>query len=262
VYLAGSAAEQLLATVVGAAALSAPSESGDWRLETACALAAEPELRMLSVWSPTFLEALLDVVLDETRGPANLAKLEARLPRERYAALVASVARRDFTPLWPRLAVLSCWTDGASAAFVPRLVRLFPGVRIAPKGLFATEGVVSVPFGANGERPVAITSHLLEFVDDDGAARVVDELETGKRYRPLLTTSGGLYRYRLGDVVEVTGFVARTPCLRFVGREDHRCDLVGEKLDETIVATALRDAGAAGPAVLVPDAGARPPRYR
>jgi hypothetical protein len=216
---------------------------------------------MLSVWSPTFLQSLLDVVLDRARAETTMAALDAALPRDRSKTLAAAVEQRDFTTLWPRLSVISCWTDGPSAAFLPLLEELFPGVRIVPKGLFATEGVVSVSLGAAGRRPAAITSHFLEFVDDDGSPRIVDELEVGARYRPLLTTSGGLYRYRLGDIVEVTELVEHTPCLRFIGRDDHRSDLVGEKLDERIVAQALRAAGFHRPAVLVPDADARPPRY-
>jgi hypothetical protein len=258
-YLEGCAAEELLSTVVGAHALGV--DRGDWQLETLRSLVAEPELRLLSVWSPTFLTSLLDRVLDPARGAASIAALERALPRERFDALAAAVRARDFTRLWPQLAAISCWTDGPSTRFAAALADLFPGTRILPKGLFATEGVVSLPWGASEARPAAITSHFLEFVDERGAARTVEELELGQRYRPLLTTSGGLYRYRLGDVVEVSNFIERTPCLRFFGREDSRSDLVGEKLDEGIVARALHSAGVAGPAVLVPDADARPPRY-
>jgi hypothetical protein len=55
----------------------------------------------------------------------------------------------------------------------------------------------------------------------------------------VLTTGGGLYRYRLGDVVEVVGFHRRCPMLRFLGRSGAVSDLVGEKLDESFVAAAL-----------------------
>jgi hypothetical protein len=53
------------------------------------------------------------------------------------------------------------------------------------------------------------------------------------------TTGGGLYRYRLEDRVEVTGFAGRTPSLKFLGREGHVSDLRGEKLHESFVAGAL-----------------------
>ena len=258
-YLAGCPAERLLSTLVGTTALG---EAGsDWQLETLRLLAAESDLRMLSVWSPTFLLSLLDVVIDPARTGSSVDALGKDLPRDRFRALASAIAHRDFTKLWPNLAMISCWTDGPSAVFAASLEALFPGTRIVPKGLFATEGVISVSWGLGSARPVAITSHFLEFVDDDGAASTVDELETGRRYRPLLTTSGGLYRYQLGDVVEVTGFIEATPCVRFIGRDDSRSDLVGEKIDEHIASGALCAAELPGPSILVPVVDARPPRY-
>ena len=258
-YLAGSPAEKLLPTVVGS--IVPGSYRGDWQLEALRMMVAEPDLRMLSVWSPTFLLSLLDVLLDGARAEQSLDALRGSLSAGRYKALLAAVECRDFTGLWPQLQVISCWTDGPSAVYSTRLESLFPGKRIVPKGLFATEGVVSLSWGTTSTRPVAITSHFLEFVDDSGSPRLVDELAMGERYRPLLTTSGGLYRYSLGDLVEVTGFIERTPCIRFIGRDDHRSDLVGEKLDERIVSRALSDAALPGSAILIPVSTARPPNY-
>jgi hypothetical protein len=56
----------------------------------------------------------------------------------------------------------------------------------------------------------------------------------------VVTTGGGLYRYRLQDRVEVTGHFHQVPCLRFLGKEDHISDLFGEKLSEGFVGSALR----------------------
>jgi hypothetical protein len=108
--------------------------------------------------------------------------------------------------LWPGLALISCWCDGPSAAFLPALRRWFPGVALQPKGLLATEGVVSFPWGTPDAGAVpAITSHFLEFIDlsrPASAPALVSDLTPGGRYSPLLTTAGGLYRYHLKDVVE------------------------------------------------------------
>lgn len=232
-YLTGSPAERLLPSVVAVDV----GDDSDWPTKTMSRLVIEDELRLVSVWSPTFLLSLLDA------DPA--------LPE-----------RSDLSQLWPNLALISCWTDGPSAAFARQLAGLFPNTRIAPKGLFATEGVVSTSYGLSSLRPVAITSHFLEFVDSSGTARIVNELEEGDCYELLLTTSGGLYRYRLGDQVRVTGFIDATPCLEFVGRVDARSDLVGEKIDQAIVSQALLAAGVPAGAVLVPDASASPARYR
>jgi hypothetical protein len=258
-YLEGSPAEKLLPTVVGS--IAPGTNPGEWQLEALRVMAAEPELRMLSVWSPTFLLSLLDVLLDGARTEQSLGALKETLPVDRYKALSAAIEYQDFTGLWPQLQVISCWADGPSAVYAARLESLFPGSRLVPKGLFATEGVVSISWGTTSARPVAITSHFVEFLDQSGLPRLVDELAVGEQYRPLLTTSGGLYRYCLGDLIEVTEFIERTPCIRFIGRDDHRSDLVGEKLDERIVSRALSAAALPGPAILIPISKARPPRY-
>ena len=58
----------------------------------------------------------------------------------------------------------------------------------------------------------------------------------------MVTTGGGLWRYRLGDLVEVTGWVCRTPALRFLGRAGRVSDLRGEKLSDAFVTKAINDA--------------------
>jgi hypothetical protein len=86
---------------------------------------------------------------------------------------------------------------------------------------------------------LALRCHFFEFVDDRGDLRLAHELELGKHYQVVITTGGGLYRYRLGDIVEIVGYENRCPLLRFVGRGDGVCDRVGEKLNESHVRGAL-----------------------
>ena len=116
---------------------------------------------------------------------------------------------------------------------------VFPGVEIQPKGLLATEAFVTIPFA--GRHPLAIRSHFFEFLEGD-RPRMAHQVEPGGIYSVVVTTGGGLYRYRLEDRVEVTGFVGRTPSLRVLGKEGHVSDLRGEKLHESFVAGALERA--------------------
>jgi hypothetical protein len=225
-----------------------------FRYLTALGLLRDGELRLLSVWHPSFLELLLDalerhfeeLVSDVARGtvtppgpvPPKLvpALRRWRVPRRRRAR---SLAAGGPEPLccWPRLALVSCWGDGPARGPAGALGRRFPGVELQPKGLLATEGVVTIPF--RDARPVAVLSHFFEFLDASGAARTVSELSEGESYSVVLTTGGGLYRYRLNDTVRVEGFLDRTPSLSFVAKEDHVSDLRGEKLDARMVARAL-----------------------
>ncbi len=141
--------------------------------------------------------------------------------------------------IWPGLRLISCWADGHAEMYLSALRTFFPGVRIQPKGLIATEGIVTFPLGA--ARPLAVTSHFFEFLGDGGTVYLAEELEVGAEYSVVLTTGGGLYRYRLGDRVRVTGRLEKTPSLIFVGREGGISDRFGEKLSEGFVASVLRD---------------------
>jgi GH3 auxin-responsive promoter len=173
--------------------------------------------------------------------------------------------------MWPRLAVLSCWADGAACDAIPSLQRYLPHARIQAKGLLATEGVVSLPLTLEDSTGsvAAVAGHFLEFLDLEhptAAPVLAHDLQHGAVYAPIISTGGGFYRYKLGDAVRCTGFHMRAPVLRFEGRIDQVSDLCGEKLNPRMVAQALGYAEhATGSrldfALLAPAAG-DPPRYR
>ena len=183
------------------------------------------DLTVISVWHPSFLTLLMGA----------LPRFWDDLVRDLEP--LRGIGPDDLTRIWPHLGLISCWGDGHAALHLEEIRRAFPGVEIQPKGLLATEGFVTIPF--QGAWPVAIRSHFFEFLEEDGRPRLVHEIEKGGVYSVVLTTGGGLYRYRLEDRVEVTGFVGRTPSLRFLGKEGHVSDLRGEKLHESFVAGVL-----------------------
>jgi hypothetical protein len=238
-----------------------------WRRATIQALLAADDLGLLSVWSPTFLTLLLDALAADLDGylaalaPARRRAVRRALDREGH--LIGEA-------LWPRLALISCWTEGAAAGFLPALRAYFPRTRIQGKGLLATEGVVSVPLVGLPAPVLAVTSHLLELVDlEHPAARplLAPDLRVGGLYSPILSTSGGLYRYALRDVIACVGHAGRTPCVRFRHKLDRVSDLAGEKLSAGLVESALDRArrelglalGFALIAPVVPEEG--PPHY-
>jgi hypothetical protein len=94
---------------------------------------------------------------------------------------------------------------------------------------------------------LAIRSHLFEFLPTHGAgekrgggrALLAHELESGGCYAVVISTGGGLYRYQLGDLVQVVDHMGGFPLIRFIGREAHISDRFGEKLNERHVRQAL-----------------------
>lgn len=223
-------------------------------------------LALISVWNPTFLALLTaplarwgpriardirDGTLSAPRGLSNALERVFRplnpADPERGREL-EGLFRSETDParlhraIWPDLSLISCWTDGSAAGCVPELRRLFPDVPIQGKGLLATEGVVTVPLAGEPSGALAVRSHFFEFLpqDGDGLPRLAHELEPGQRYSVVMTTGGGLYRYRLRDIVEAAGSIGQCPCLRFVGKEACVSDRFGEKLCEAHVREVLQ----------------------
>jgi len=165
------------------------------------------KLRLLSVWNPTFLLIMLE---------------KAGMPPQK---------------LFPDLEVISCWADGNSKAPAEKLKSLFPNVYIQPKGLIATEGIMTIPIEGIGKR--LTNSHFFEFQDKEGAIHLCNQLAVGETYDIILTTQGGFYRYKIGDIVLYKG----NNCFDFIGKSSNVSDYFGEKLNENHVKTVIQGEG-------------------
>ncbi|XP_047335017.1 indole-3-acetic acid-amido synthetase GH3.10 [Impatiens glandulifera] len=60
--------------------------------------------------------------------------------------------------------------------------------------------------------------HNYDLIEDDPVP--LSQVQVGQQYELVLTTFTGLYRYRLGDIVEVSGFHKGTPKLSFICRRN------------------------------------------
>jgi hypothetical protein len=245
-----------------------------FRYVTLLFLLKAKDLRLLSVWHPSYLIQLLDDVAPNLdRISRDIAAGTLNPPgslRNEVSGRLAGKLRPDpqraselrrlqrFTPrdLWPNLGLLSCWGDGPARSYADRLIQALPGTVVQRKGLIATEAIVSIPF--QGRHPLAIASHFFEFIDDNGRSRLAHELEQHGQYTVVVTTGGGLYRYKLGDRIAVNSFAASTPSIEFIGRADRVSDRFGEKLSDGFVTTVIDEVFASLPtprfAMLSPEA--------
>jgi hypothetical protein len=239
-----SAGKRVLSALTQAvpARVALAETSDDSLFATLVYLAGDTRLAMLSVWSPTFALSLLErlghwrepvaEVLASGRWPARLAGLlPAPAPQPlRAAALRGWDGVPDpgfFAAFWPCLALVSSWDTASAAGWAARLREWLPQAGFQGKGLWATEGVVTIPFA--GLCPLAYRSHVCEFEDSHGEILPPWALRRGQQVVPVISTGSGLLRYRLQDVLEVEAFLGEVPCLRFLGRNDGT-DLVGEKM--------------------------------
>jgi len=224
-------------------------------------LCRERDLRLISVWHPSFLTLFLkalptcfeSLLRDIESGTISEAiELTPEL-HEKFKRCLAPdpkraqklrrinpAVRENIREIWPHLTLISCWTDGIAEPWRTQLAETFPHTVIQSKGLTATEGIVSFPLGRIPGKVCAVRSHFLEFNDTEtGRIQYAWNLEQGREYSIILTTGGGLYRYRLHDVVRVSGFYHQVPCLDFLSRDNLVSDLVGEKLNARHVADCL-----------------------
>lgn len=205
-------------------------------------LLEQSDLSFISVWSPTFL-LQLDSFL-KSNSESILAELWKRknISRwllERTARLLTSHFAWD--ELWPRLRLVSCWTDGEAALWLDSVKERLGAVEIQGKGLISTEGFVSFPIGFVKDTVLSLRSHFFEVQSiSSHDVFLLDQLGVGDQYEEIITTAGGLYRYQTGNVIKVTGYFNQIPCCRFQGRISNQSDLVGEKLSEHQVIEALK----------------------
>ncbi len=163
--------------------------------------------------------------------------------------LAALLSAGQFVPhrIWPELAVVSCWTKAAASFYLADFPEYFGSVPVSDITYGASEGRGTVFMGPE-QQMLAIQSHFFEFVPEDEIDApnpnflLAEEVEVGKCYYLLFTTSGGLYRYNINDVMKVTGFFNGTPLLEFQYKGGNISSFTGEKITEFQVTQAMRTA--------------------
>lgn len=234
--------------------MSVPAEvrnCGDhesWAYVTAFYLLRDRDLGLISVWHPSFIVILIEKIrhhfmslvddidkggISDPSGQFNAFISRKPEPSGKRAGELRGLDIENpgvFKLVWPRLQLISCWADNPEDPSLAELKNIFPGTPIQPKGIIATEGIISFPFGKITGIP-AVCSHYLEFIDlKDGSLNTIDQLKKDKDYETVITTGGGLYRYRMNDVIRVTGLFHNIPLFRFISKRDYFSDLRGEKI--------------------------------
>ena len=133
--------------------------------------------------------------------------------------------------------------------YLKQLQRWFPGIPTRDRGYMASEGCGSIPLvdgGAAGA--LAVTTSFFEFIPVDDREQpnppvlTCADLQPNRDYYILFTTSGGLYRYDINDVVRVVDFYRDVPLIEFVRKGRGMTSLTGEKLAEQQVTAAMMTA--------------------
>ena len=161
---------------------------------------------------------------------------------------------------WPRMALLGCWKGGTVGAYIQKLPAWYDPegqgmVPVRDMGYLASEARMTIPVSDEGAGGV-LTVHLFVFefvpaeqVDDQPDASETwnflspADLEIGHEYYIFITTSGGLYRYDMNDVIEMVDTYNATPVIVFRRKGRGMTNMTGEKLSVNQVIAAMEDAG-------------------
>jgi hypothetical protein len=221
----------------------------------------EPEMRgiaanfpMLALRICDYLEKYAEDLIQDIKAgtiapwlklePEIRAKLERRWtanPQRATQLREILQAEGRLTPklAWSKLSFILTAMGGTSDFYFRRFPEYFGDTPVFG-GVFGTaEGSFSVYHDLNTEGGIlALESGFYEFIPEDQweAAQpqtlLPVELKVGERYRLLVTSYSGFYRYDIGDVVEVVGFYEQTPMIVFRHRRGGLLSSTTEKTTE------------------------------
>ena len=152
--------------------------------------------------------------------------------------------------VWPNLKYI-IGVGGASFSYYDEILKnKYIGKDIAYLycGISSSEGILSCPIDINNKSSLlALDGIFIEFLptdanDDFTKIVTIDKLELGKSYELIITNLCGLYRYRIYDVITVTGFKNKTPLVEFAYRANNLVNLSAEKMTEYQLNLAINNA--------------------
>ena len=193
-------------------------------------------------------------ISESVRCPEELRKklLKKCKPNpERAAELRAEFEKGFDTPIgpriWPHLAWTSAMRSGALALYAEKLKYYCGDLPFNNTGYAASESLMAMPLEMSALDAVLLPkSCLFEFLPVDAPdgtkTLLMDELEVGKEYEVIITNLAGLYRYRMYDVVRVTGFYQKTPKVEFLYRSNLVLNITGEKTTQQMLDWAVERA--------------------
>ncbi len=178
--------------------------------------------------------------------PELRAKWEKKFkPNPKRAAEIRKECEKGFdTPIAPRLWPKFMWSYGMVGStlqfYVNKLRRYIGDAPIHNMGYAAAEGFMAMPVELDVNDAVLMPkSVFFEFIpmDDPECDKLLtlDQLEEGKEYEVVVTNFSGLYRYKIEDVIRITGFYNNTPKMEFLYRNNLAMNIANEKTTTQMV---------------------------
>ncbi|HEY9640005.1 MAG TPA: GH3 auxin-responsive promoter family protein [Coleofasciculaceae cyanobacterium] len=182
--------------------------------------------------------------------------LRAKLTRQWSAAPQRAAQLRhilkthgQLTPqlAWPDLSFLITARGGTSNFYFERFPKYFGDTPIFGGTYACAESVLGVHRDFNTDSAIlAIESGFFEFIPEDQWEQTYPktllpwEVKPGDRYRIVVSNYSGFYRYDLGDIVEIDGFIGQAPLMIFRHRRGGVMSSSTEKTTESHAIDTMR----------------------
>lgn len=169
----------------------------------------------------------------------SVLEKECHPDKERARELMREFRRGFDDPviprIWPKMSWIGGIGTGSFFSYAKRM-RQYSGKSIPFNNVCyaASESFMAAARHMGDESFVLIPDGgFYEFIpvrrEDDTKTLTIEELTVGEDYEIIVTNLSGLYRYRLEDVVRITGYYNETPLLRFIYRKNQLLSMTGEK---------------------------------
>ena len=200
-----------------------------------------------SNWEMVCKDIEMGTIDPSVKCPPELrAKYEKKLkPNPKRAAEIRRECEKGFDdPIAPRVWPKFMWSYGMVGStlkfYVQKLRRYIGDAPIHNMGYAAAEGYMGMPVELNVNECVLLPkSVFFEFIpiDDPECDRLLtmEEVEEGKLYELVVTNHSGLYRYKIEDVIKITGFYNKAPKFEFLYRNNLALNIANEKTTTDMV---------------------------
>ena len=149
--------------------------------------------------------------------------------------------------IWKKLRYIQVVSGSQFRPFDEKMKQLAGNIPLHGYMYAASESFFGIPprLGVTGEYVLLPDVCYFEFIPEEQISDPKDfltirEIIPGDRYEMVITTLSGLYRYRIGDVVEVTGFFGEAPVIRICYRKDLIISILDERMNTLQMENAVR----------------------
>ncbi|XP_038702766.1 indole-3-acetic acid-amido synthetase GH3.17-like isoform X3 [Tripterygium wilfordii] len=160
--------------------------------------------------------------------------------------------------LWPRTKYIEVIVTGSMAQYIPTLEFYSGGLPLVSTMYASSEcyfGINFKPLSKPSDVSYTLIPNMAYFeflpVEKNQEEAIVSDrtvdlvnVKLGHYYELLVTTYTGLYRYRVGDILMVTGFHNNAPQFRFVHRQNVVLSIDTDKTNEEDLLNAVTQASA------------------